>query len=94
MRTTISRRCHRGMSDGMAAFVRILLYLFVTFMLSVAVGEYAAGTWDAACEADIEATECDLEGLVFMFWAAVTALSCAVLAGICELVLALWRRSR
>jgi uracil DNA glycosylase len=79
----------------MAIAVRVLLYVFVTVVLSVAVAEHAAASWAAACEADIEATECDLEGLVYMFWGGATALSCAVLAGTCELVgFLLRRRSR
>jgi hypothetical protein len=72
---------------------RICLYLLGAAFVSLVAGGIGAGRWDAACQADVEATDCDLGGLYFMGWGFVAFCVCCVAAVAVELVLASRRGS-
>jgi hypothetical protein len=73
---------------------RICLYLLSSAFVSLVAGGIGAGRWDAACQADAEASDCDLGGLYFIWWCFVAFVACCVAAAVLELVLAQRQRSR
>jgi hypothetical protein len=73
---------------------RICFYLLSSAFVSLVAGGIGAGRWDAACQADVEATDCDLGGLYFVGWGFAAFCMCCVVALAVELVLASRSESR
>ncbi len=91
MRNRSTARCPARM-DAIGS--RVCLYLLGTAFVSLVAGGIGAGRWDAACQADVEASDCDLGAFYFIGWGFVAFCVCCVAALIAELVLASRRRSR
>jgi len=67
---------------------RMVVYLSLAALSSMLAGFVGAAWFDSSCNADPEATDCDLGALYFFGWAVIAAVVCVVAAVVNEARLA------